>query len=187
MTQVPDSPPGGAPIGRGAIDTLFSAAYEELKRLASAVRRGDPSATITPTVLVNEAWLKLAKSPGFQSTSPVHFKRIVARAMRQVLVEAARRRNADKRGGDALVITLDESGIEHRSSGDQLIAIDTALEDFARVHPRQAAMVECRFFGGLDVSETATALGVSEATVLRDWRVAKAWLARELRAGEARA
>ena len=187
MTQLPDSPPGGVPIERGVIDALFTAAYEELRRLASTVRRGDPSATITPTVLVNEAWLKLARSPRFEATSRVHFKRIVARAMRQVLIEAARKRNADKRGGDALVVTLDESGIEHRSSGDQLIAIDTALEDFARVHPRQAAMVECRFFGGLDVSETAAALGISEATVLRDWRVAKAWLARELRDGERRA
>ena len=187
MTDPADSQSGGAPIGRTAIDALFTGAYEELRRLASAVRRGDPSATITPTVLVNEAWLKLAKSPTFHATSRVHFKRIVARAMRQVLVEAARKRNAEKRGGDALIVTLDESGVEHRSSGDQLLAIDTALEDFARVHPRQAAMVECRFFGGLDVSETAAALGVSEATVLRDWRVAKAWLARELRAGEARA
>jgi RNA polymerase sigma-70 factor, ECF subfamily len=185
MTQLPDSPPGGSLVERGAIDALFIAAYDELRRIASAVRRGDPSATITPTVLVNEAWLKLAKSPGFAAASPVHFKRIVARAMRQVLVEAARRRKTDKRGGDALIVTLDESGVEHRSSGDQLIAIDAALEDFARIYPRQAAMVECRFFGGLDVLETAAVLGVSEATVLRDWRVAKAWLARELRSGGA--
>jgi len=100
--------------------------------------------------------------------------------MRQVLVEAARRRKAGKRGGDALVVTLDD-GIEHASTSEQLLALDVALEDFARKHPRQAAMVECRFFGGMDIPETAAVLGISEATVLRDWRVAKAWLARELR------
>jgi RNA polymerase sigma factor (TIGR02999 family) len=182
----PHTEPSG-PDERDRLDTLFSAAYQELRRLASTMRRADRHATITPTMLVNEAWLKLAKSPGFQTESHLHFKRIVARAMRQVLIEAARRRNADKRGGDVLVVTFDEAGVERPSTGDDLLALDVALEDFARVHPRQAAMVECRFFGGLDVPETAAALGVSEATVLRDWRVAKAWLARELRSGGARA
>ena len=166
---------------RRRLDALFSAAYEELRRLAAAIRRGDRSATMTPTMLVNEAWLKLVKSPGFEVVSPLHFKRIVARAMRQVLIEAARRRKADKRGGDVLVTTLDDAGGARATTSDELLALDVALEDFARLHPRQAAMVECRFFGGMDVPETASALGISEATVLRDWRVARAWLARELR------
>src|SRR5689334_2983362 len=177
---------------RQALDHLFSVTYEELRRLASSVRRGDPSATLTPTALVNEAWLKLADSPWLASTSPLHFKRIAARAMRQVLVEAARRRSASKRGGGAAAVTLDESldeGLDgalgesfaaigaDASSVDDLLALDAALDALARVSPRQATLVESRFFGGLAVPETAQLLGVSEATVLRDWRVARAWLA----------
>src|SRR5678815_3791788 len=94
---------------RRALDDLFSAAYEELRRLAASVRRNDPAATLSPTALVNEAWLKLADSPSVADTSPLHFKRIAARAMRQVLVEAARRRTADKRGGGAAVVTFDDA------------------------------------------------------------------------------
>ena len=89
-------------FGRVELDVLFSTAYEELRRLASAVKRVDGSVTLNPTALVNEAWLKLADSPSFRATSRLHFKRIAARAMRQVLVEAARRRNSDKRGGAAI-------------------------------------------------------------------------------------
>jgi RNA polymerase sigma factor (TIGR02999 family) len=165
---------------RRALDDLFSAAYEELRRLASAVRRDDPNATISPTALVNEAWLKLADSPAVARTSPLHFKRIAARAMRQVLVEAARRRNAEKRGGGAAVVTFDDA-MSAVSTADDILGLDAALEALAQIEPRQALMVESRFFGGLDVAETAALLQVSEATVLRDWRAAKAWLARELR------
>lgn len=168
---------------RSTLDDLFSATYEELRRLASSVRRDDPSATLSPTALVNEAWIKLAKSPDFASTSRLHFKRIAARAMRQVLIEAARRRQTHKRGGggEALLVTFDESVEEAASWGEDILALDSALTDLARVAPRQALMVESRFFGGLDVAETAELLEVSEATLLRDWRAAKAWLAGELR------
>lgn len=167
---------------RAALDHLFSVTYEELRRLASSVRRGDPSATITPTALVNEAWLKLAGSPELASTSPLHFKRIAARAMRQVLVEAARRRRAEKRGGgDIAFVSFDEALAQPAAASTDLLALDAALEELAKLNPRQALMVESRFFGGLEVSETATLLGVSEATVLRDWRAARAWLSRELR------
>jgi RNA polymerase sigma factor (TIGR02999 family) len=165
---------------RRALDDLFSAAYEELRRLATIVRRDDPAATISPTALVNEAWLKLADTPAVARTSPLHFKRIAARAMRQVLVEAARRRNAEKRGGGAAVVTFDD-GMSGVTTADDVLGLDAALEALARIEPRQALMVESRFFGGLDVAETAQLLGVSEATVLRDWRAARAWLARELR------
>ena len=165
---------------RRALDDLFSTAYEELRRLASAVRRDDPAATLSPTALVNEAWLKLADSPAVANTGPLHFKRIAARAMRQVLVEAARRRNADKRGGGAAVVTFDEA-MSAVTTADDVLGLDAALESLAKIEPRQAMMVESRFFGGLDVAETAELLKVSEATVLRDWRAAKAWLARELR------
>ena len=168
---------------RSALDELFSVTYEELRRLASSVKRSDSSLTLNPTALVNEAWMKLAASPRFATTSQLHFKRIAARAMRQVLVEAARRRNADKRGGadGVSVITFDESTVPVASCGKELLALNVALEELSRVNPRQALMVEGRFFGGLDITETATMLDVSEATILRDWRAAKAWLAHELR------
>ncbi|HEV7993742.1 MAG TPA: ECF-type sigma factor [Gemmatimonadaceae bacterium] len=169
-----------APTARETLDTLFSLAYEELRRLAASVRRNDAAATISPTTLVNEAWLKLASSPEAADTSPLHFKRIAARAMRQVLVDVARRRGAEKRGGpDAISVTFDE-GAYAASGSDDLLALNAALDDLARLNPRQAQMVESRFFGGLDVAETAELLGVSEATVLRDWRAARAWLAVEL-------
>lgn len=166
---------------RRTLDQLFSATYEELRRLAASVRRNDPQASLSPTALVNEAWLKLASSPPFMLTSRIHFKRIAARAMRQVLIEAARRRGARKRGLGVPVVTFDEA-LQHPGGGaDELLALDEALAQLAQLNPRQATMVESRFFGGLDVAETAELLGVSEATILRDWRAAKAWLAQEMR------
>jgi RNA polymerase sigma factor (TIGR02999 family) len=168
-------------VDRAILEELFTATYEELRRLASSIRRGDPSATLSPTALVNEAWLKLAGSPPLVSVSRVHFKRIAARAMRQVLIEAARRRNAQKRGSGLTPVTFDEALQQPVSGADELLALDAALEELARIQPRQALMVESRFFGGLDITETAELLGVSEATILRDWRAAKAWLAHELR------
>jgi RNA polymerase sigma factor (TIGR02999 family) len=174
------------PEQRQALDQLFSLTYEELRRLASTVKRGDPSNTLCPTALVNEAWLKMAKSPGIAAESPLHFKRIAARAMRQLLIEAARRRNSHKRGGDgeAIFVTFDESLDGASTDGEQLLALDAALTELAGFEPRQAAIVESRFFGGLEVSEISALLGVSEATVLRDWRAAKAWLGQALRRTE---
>jgi len=173
--------PGCVEPQRGSLDQLFSVTYEELRRLASSVKRSDPSATLNPTALVNEAWLKLANSPHFATTSRLHFKRIAARAMRQVLIEAARRRNANKRGGpESMTVTFDETLSHGASCEKDLLALDAALEDLARLAPRQAMMVESRFFGGLDMTEMSSLLDVSEATILRDWRAAKAWLAHEL-------
>ena len=167
---------------RRALDDVFSAVYEELRRLAASVRRGDAGVTLNPTALVNEAWIKLARTPAVAHTSRLHFKRIAARAMRQVLVDAARRRRSAKRGGPAAVfVTFDESLGPGSGWAEDMVGLDAALAELARLHPRQATMVESRFFGGLDVAETAELLEVSEATVLRDWRAAKAWLARELR------
>ena len=164
-----------------ALDVLFTATYEELRRLAAAVRRGDPSATLSPTALVNEAWLKLRESPHVAQTTPVHFKRIAARAMRQVLIEAARRRRTDKRGGGAAVVTFDESLHDAASGGaDEVLALNDALDALAQFEPRQAALVESRFFAGLEMAEIASLLRVSESTLLRDWRAARAWLAHEM-------
>ena len=174
QNAVPADPP---------LDELFSAAYEELRRLASLVKSDDPRATLSPTTLVNEAFLKLAAAPRFKVVSPLHFRRIVGRAMRQVLVESARRRNAAKRGGDLVFVTLNEAMVGGVSSARDVLALDAALDALERLNPRQAEMVVCRFFGGLDVAETAAVLEVSEATVQRDWRAVKAWLAKELRRG----
>jgi RNA polymerase sigma factor (TIGR02999 family) len=172
--------PGEIAGDRRALDLLFSATYEELRRLASCVRRSDPGATLSPTTLVNEAWLKLASSPPLAVTSRLHFKRIAARAMRQVLVEAARRHSAEKRGGGMAVVTFDDSLASTTSHADEFLALDAALDELRLLHPRQAMIVESRFFGGLDIDETAQLLEVSEATIVRDWRAARAWLAHEL-------
>ena len=164
------------------IDDLFILAYEELRRLALAVRRNDPSVTLNPTALVHEAFMKLAGSSALEGTSPLYFKRVAARAMRQVLVEAARRRQADKRGGAGILqISLDDWPEVASTSNEELLTLDDTLNQLALINPRQEQVVEARFFGGLDVSETAALLNVSEETVARDWRAAKAWLSCELR------
>jgi len=163
------------------LDELFSATYEELRRLASSVRGNDPSDTLNPTALVNEAYVKLAGSLRLRPESRLHFKRIAARAMRQVLVEAARRRHAEKRGAGVAFVTFDEALDAATGTSDEVLALDGALDDLARMNPRQARMVEYRFFGGLDLAETAQAMEVSESTILRDWRSARAWLGAELR------
>lgn len=178
--------PGKPTEARRALDDLFSVTYEELRRLASTVKRNDPSATFTPTALVNQAWLKLANAPQFATTSPLHFKRIAARAMRQVLVESARRRNSHKRGGSGqnTFVVVGDPRAETALSREDLLAVEDALDELERLEPRQALLVESRFFGGLDVTETAALLDVSEATVHREWRVAKAWLKHRLRHAE---
>jgi RNA polymerase sigma factor (TIGR02999 family) len=185
MSTPTSSPHVSKLAARQQLDELFASVYDELRRLASAVRRGDGSATptLTPTVLVNEAWLKLAPSPALAQTSRVHFKRIAARAMRQVLVEAARRRGARKRpGGASLIIVPYEEQADERLAMDvDVLALEAALKDLARVSPRQAAVVEGKYYGGLEVNELAEVLDVSPSTVRNDWRLARAWLQVQLR------
>jgi RNA polymerase sigma factor (TIGR02999 family) len=168
---------------RAALDDLFSRTYEELRRLASSVRRHDRLATVGPTALVNEAWIKMAHAPPGVLHSHLHFKRVAARAMRQVLVESARRRHAGKRGAGAVMVTLGDGVDRADASAADVLAIDAALSDLARLSARQAAIVEHRFFGGFAIAEIAELLGLSEATVERDWRAARAWLARSLARG----
>src|SRR3984885_15257085 len=119
----------GSRVEKQTLDYLFSVTYEELRRLASAVKRNDASFTLNPTALVNEAWLKLVKSPPFETTSRLHFKRIAARAMRQVLIEAARRRNAGKRGGPVIFADADLATAEVPFGGDQLLALYGGLKE----------------------------------------------------------
>ena len=165
---------------RGALDEILPAVYAELRRVAAAyLRRERPGQTLQPTALVNEAYVRLAgQHPRFQNRA--HFCAIAANAMRQILVERARARNAKKRGGGAPRVTLVEGLAANPESPVDLDALDEALTRLAALDAEQARIVELRFFGGLSVEETAEALGVSPATVKRHWAVARAWLAREL-------
>src|ERR1044072_5373762 len=138
-----------SPEEKRSLDDLFNATYEELRRLAWAVKRNDSSLTLNPTALVHEVWLKLASSRPFATESPLHFKRIAARAMRQVLVEAARRRNADKRGAEVAFVTLDDSIGGSATRAKDLLVLNDALEELERFEPRKVRVIECRFFGGL--------------------------------------
>lgn len=167
---------------RARLDAHYTAAYQELRRLAALVSRRDAHRTLNPTALLHEAWLKLAHSADFEAESPLHFRRIAARAMRQVLVEAARRRGAQKRAGagDLVDVRMDDLPLGITTS-DQLLALDDALKALAQISERRAQVVEARFFGGLTVPEIAQLLGVSEITVQRDWRLARAWLTTALR------
>lgn len=176
-----------SPSSRQSLDDVFSLAYEELRRLARSVLRNDAAAGITPTTLVNEAWIKLAGSPEVADTTALHFRRIAGRAMRQVLVDAARRRQALSNGGGHVHVTFDESlGFApsvhgNALSGPDLLALDRAICALHALSPRQAELVEARFFGGYSCEECATLLGISEATVMRDWRAARAWLASQIK------
>lgn len=167
----------------GEIDDVMPAVYAELKRVAAAyLRRERPGQTLQPTALVNEAYVRLAgQHPRFQNRA--HFCAIAANAMRQILVERARARNAQKRGGGAARVTLDEGLAPAPGPAIDLSALDEALTRLAALDAQQARIVELRFFGGLSVDETADVLGVSPATVKRHWSVARAWLARELEPG----
>jgi len=167
---------------RESFDRLFSLVYEELRKLAGAELRREHELRLTPTTLVHEAWLKLRRSPELAETSPLHFRRIAARAMRQVLVEAARRSRAARRDLK-LEVTLDDRlpGGAKSAHPRDILALDHALEMLSRVSERQARLVEGRFFGGMEMDELAALLQVSEATVTREWRSARAWLAVEIR------
>lgn len=179
------NPSPGHNLDREALDSLYAEAYDELKRLAKAVRRGERHQSITTTSLVHDAWLKLAKSARLTVTSDLHFKRIVARAMRQLLVEAARRRSAVKRGrGEDVQVTIQDDLMPDLSPDEYVLALDEALTRLADRYPRQAKTIEVRYFGGFDVTETATILELSRATVERDCRFAKAWLGAEVKAAE---
>jgi RNA polymerase sigma factor (TIGR02999 family) len=168
---------------RDSFDEQFSLVYEELRRLASGVLRHEQNGRLTPTTLVHEAWIKLAHSPQIADTSPLHFRRIAARAMRQVLVDAARRRHAVRRLDGAMLVTFDEfvPGMSNLANPRDILALDSALEELSRISARQARLVEGRFFGGLEISELALLLDISESTVSREWRSARAWLAVEIR------
>ena len=166
---------------RQSLDSLLPVVYQELRRLAASyIRHEKPGQTLQPTALVHEAYLRLMKDRPDRWQNRAHFCAIAAHSMRQILIERARARNAQKRWGEKARITLEEELVQGGERSVDLLALDQAIERLAAFDPEQARIVELRFFGGLTVEETADALDVSPATVKRHWTVARAWLAREL-------
>ena len=162
------------------IEREFSELYTELKLLAGQVWRSNPSATLTRTALLNEAYLRLARSQSAAVVDRAHFKRLAASAMRKILIDAARRRESLKRGAGWVQVTA-EQVVDHNATDlDQLLQLNEAIDRLASIAPRQAELVVLRFFGGLEAREAATELGISDSAGARDWRAARAWLAVEL-------
>jgi RNA polymerase sigma factor (TIGR02999 family) len=176
--------------GRGdsaALDRLTPLVYEQLHRMARSYMRNERAGhTLQPTALVNEAFLRLVDTQDVEWTDRAHFFAVCARVMRRILVDAARSRAAIKRGGQAdraehaTAINLDNLPTPGTEMRAQICALDHALNALARIDPRRAQVIELRFFGGLSVEETGHVLQISPQTVMRDWRLARAWLAREL-------
>ena len=165
----------------GALDRLVPLIYDELRRLARRQRSAlQPGQTLTTTGLVHEAYLKLAGQQPSSWRGRGHFFATAARAMRHILIDYAKRRRRQKRGGGQMHVTLDEGRIAVECEAEQLVLLGDALERLSAEEERLARVVECRFFAGLSEEETAVALGVSERTVQRDWARARAWLREEL-------
>ena len=167
---------------RAALDCLVPLVYDELKRLAHHRMQGErPGHPLQTTALVNEAYLRLVDITRVRWQDRTHFFAVAAQAMRRILVEAARARDAQKRGGEFRFVALTEADAQTAEPSLDLLALDEALEALARADARKARVVELRFFGELSVEDTAEVLGVSTDTVVRDWKVARLWLMRELR------
>ncbi len=170
---------------RAALDHLIPLVHEELHRLAKRYmgqerRRAGRGVSLQTTVLVNEAYLRLIDVGNVQWQNRAHFFAIAAQLMRRILVDYAREHGSHKRGGDARRVPLEEAASFSVERAPDLVALDDALDALARIDERKGRVVELRFFGGLRVEETAEVLNVSPQTVMRDWRLAKAWLLHEL-------
>jgi RNA polymerase sigma factor (TIGR02999 family) len=164
-----------------ALNRLMPLVYEELRRMARRhMGRQQPGGTLQTTALINEAYVRLVGQPAKKWQNRSHFFAVGAQAMRHILVDYARSRQSAKRGGGVRPVSLDEAMLVTDERGTDLVALDDALTELAALHPRQSRVVECRFFGGLTAEETAEVLQVSPDTVMRDWRMAKAWLHRAL-------
>ncbi|MBV8201718.1 MAG: sigma-70 family RNA polymerase sigma factor [Acidobacteria bacterium] len=181
VTQLLAAARGGDP---GALDRLFELVYHELRHLARA-QLGAGGETLRATALVHEAYLKIVQGQGATPQDRSHFFAIAARAMRQILVDHSRRRQAQKRGAGVSPEVLDEGKIGAGARQEEILAVDAALTHLERLDARLARLVELRFYAGLSVEETAGALAVSERTVKREWRRARAFLYRELHAAPA--
>jgi RNA polymerase sigma factor (TIGR02999 family) len=164
-----------------ALDQLTPRVYQELRRIAGRLMRNErPGKTIQTTALVHEAYLKLIDIDNVEWQHRAHFFAISAQVMRHILLERARRSRAAKRGGEAARIDLDDAPDVASVRARELIALDDALSAMAKIDPRKARVVEMRFFAGLSIEETAEVLKVSPDTVVRDWRLARAWLLAEM-------
>ena len=162
---------------RAALDQLVPLVHAELRRLARGYMRGERAGhTLQTTALVNEAYLRLVEQRHVRWQNRAHFLAIAAQLMRRILVDYARRRQYQKRGGGALQVTLAEAESVAFERTPDLVALDEALRSLAEIDPRRSQVVELRFFGGLSIEETAEVLKVSPTTVERDWTIAKAWL-----------
>jgi RNA polymerase sigma factor (TIGR02999 family) len=165
-----------------AIERLMPLVYDELKRIAAwHLQTERPDHTLQPTALVHEAYMRLADQTATPWQSRAHFFALAAQVMRHVLIDHARARRTDKRGGHAARIALDDAVLAPARRDVDLVALDDALRSLAAVDERKSRIVEMRFFGGLEIEETAEVLGTSTATVRREWTLAKAWLRREMR------
>jgi len=175
---------GGSEPERTALDRLVPLVYDELRRMARGqLAREGRRITIDTTALVHEAYVKLVDSGRAPLKSRAYFFGAAARAMRQVLVDAARRRTREKRGGGEVPLPLDESEVGVDAFAEELLGLDGALSRLAVAHPRPARVVACRYFAGLSVEETAETLEMAARTVHRDLTFARAWLRRELDGG----
>jgi RNA polymerase sigma factor (TIGR02999 family) len=164
-----------------ALDRLIPVVYDELRRVARRRLRGEsPGQALQATALVHEVYLRLVDLNRMTLTSRAHFFGVAATLMRQILVDHARRQRADKRGGGVTVLSLDQASPAAWTSSVDVLALDEALDALSAIDSRQCRVVELRFFAGLNIDETADALGVSPATVEREWALAKAWLYRHL-------
>lgn len=166
-----------------AQDRLFTLLYDELRRCARAQLRGSAGLTLSTTALVNETYVKLAAAAQLNTSSRQHFMALAARAMRQVMVDHARRVQADKRGGGAVMVTLDESLPDDPGDALDVLALDQALNTLEQIDERAARVVQLHFFGGLAFPEVAELEGLTVRTVMRDWQAARALLAAEMQAG----
>jgi RNA polymerase sigma factor (TIGR02999 family) len=164
-----------------AFDKLIPLVHQELRVLARRYMRQErQDHTLQATALVNEAYVRLIDVNRIHWQNRAHFLAVAAQTMRRILVEFARHRHRQKRGGDAVRVTIEEAGELAREKGADLVGLSDALSALATIDPRMSQVVELRFFGGLSVQETADVLKVSPETVMRDWKTAKAWLLREL-------
>jgi RNA polymerase sigma factor (TIGR02999 family) len=166
---------------QSALDQLYQIVYDELRRLAHRyMSRENAGHTLQTTALVNEAYLRLAEVKDMNWQDRAHFFAVSANVMRRILIDEARARRAERRGGDNLTIALDEALDVGRGEDLDLLTLDLALQSLAQINQRQSQVIELRYFGGLSIEETAEVLKVSADTVMRDWRFAKAWLKREM-------
>ncbi|MEM7081791.1 MAG: ECF-type sigma factor [Pseudomonadota bacterium] len=166
---------------RQAGDALFAQVYDELRKIAAAHRRRwRGNHTLNTTALISEAYLKLANSDLSGYENRTHFYATASRAMRQILVSYAERASTAKRGGDAVQVTLSGLALDDETTLDDVVQLDAVIKSLEKENPRHGELFDCRVFGGMTIAETANVIGVSPATVKRDWALLSAWVYREM-------